>query len=70
MQFQEEGGAPLIVSEAQVITRVTAVAAERLGLSAGNLAAALDVPEGTVSRMEQLERLVRKERHPSSGRSC
>ena len=60
MEFQEEDGASLIVSEAQVVTRASVVAAERLGLSTGNLAAILDVPEDTVSRMERLEHLARK----------
>jgi hypothetical protein len=60
MEFHEKDGAPLIVSEAQVITKATLEAAERLGLSTGDLATVLDVPEDTVSRMERLEHLVRK----------
>lgn len=61
MEFQEGDGAPLIVPEAQVITR----AGHRRGGGTawpeyGNLAAILDVPEDTVSRMERLEHLARK----------
>ena len=59
MEFHEKDGAPLIVSEAQVITKATLEAAERLGLSTGDLA--------TVSGSSILSA---RERHLSGGRSC
>jgi hypothetical protein len=55
---------PLVVSEAQVVTKATVVAAERLGLSARTLAGVVGVSEASVSRMKRLDHLLEKGSKP------
>lgn len=52
------------ISEAQVVTRATVVAAERLGLNARSLASVLGVSEASVSRMKRLDHLLEKGTKP------
>jgi hypothetical protein len=55
---------PLVVSEAQVVTKATIAAAERLGLSARSLAGVVGVSEASVSRMKRLDHLLEKGTKP------
>ena len=52
------------ISEAQVVTKATVVAAERLGLNARSLASVLGVSEASVSRMKRLDHLLEKGTKP------
>ena len=47
----------LVISEAQVVTKATVAAADRLGLSARTLAGIVGVSEASVSRMKRAETL-------------
>ncbi|CAD7028206.1 hypothetical protein REJC140_02597 [Pseudorhizobium endolithicum] len=60
METAEKGPESLVMSEAQVVTGATVAAAERLGLTAGDLASVIGVCEDTVLRMGRLEHLLRK----------
>ena len=52
------------ISEAQVVTKATVAAAERLGISARTLAAVIGVSEASVSRMKRLDHLLEKRTKP------
>lgn len=54
----------LVISEAQVVTKATVAAAERLGLSARTLAGVVGVSEASVSRMKRLDHLLEKGTKP------
>ena len=54
----------LVISEAQVVTKATVVAADRLGLSTRALAGIVGVSEESVSRMKQLDHLLEKGTKP------
>jgi hypothetical protein len=56
----QQRDAPLVISEAQVVTKAVVTAAERLGLNARTLAGVIGVSEATVSRMKRLDHLVEK----------
>ncbi|MGW9231323.1 MbcA/ParS/Xre antitoxin family protein [Pseudorhizobium sp. NPDC055634] len=64
MVLLEKQREPLVVSEAQVVTKATVAAAERLGLNARSLAAVLGVSEASVSRMKRLDHLLEKGTKP------
>ncbi len=55
---------PLVISEAQVVTKATIAAAERLGLNARALAGVVGVSEASVSRMKRLEHLLERGTKP------
>lgn len=54
----------LVISEAQVVTKATVAAADRLGLSARTLAGIVGVSEASVSRMKRLDHLLEKGTKP------
>ncbi len=54
----------LVISEAQVVTKATVAAADRLGLSARTLAGVVGVSEASVSRMKRLDHLLEKGTKP------
>ncbi|TNM66759.1 DUF2384 domain-containing protein [Aliirhizobium smilacinae] len=54
----------LVISEAQVVTKATVVAADRLGLSTRTLADIVGVSEESVSRMKRLDHLLEKGTKP------
>ncbi|AYD00094.1 MbcA/ParS/Xre antitoxin family protein [Neorhizobium sp. NCHU2750] len=54
----------LVISEAQVVTKATVAAADRLGLSARALAGIVGVSEASVSRMKRLDHLLEKGTKP------
>lgn len=54
----------LVISEAQVVTKATVVAADRLGLSTRTLAGIVGVSEESVSRMKRLDHLLEKGTKP------
>lgn len=60
MDFAEKEDGPLAISEAQVITRATVVAARTLGLSHADLASVIGISEDEAMRMERLDHLLRK----------
>ncbi len=64
MVLLEKQREPLVVSKAQVVTKATVAAAERLGLNARSLAAVLGVSEASVSRMKRLDHLLEKGTKP------
>lgn len=55
-----DNNGPPAISEAQVLTRATIVAAERMGLDATTLAAVIGVSETSIARMKRFEELLRK----------
>jgi hypothetical protein len=55
---------PIAISEAQVVTRATVIAAERLQLSTGTLAGALGVSEAAVLQMARLDHVLQKGSEP------
>jgi len=54
----------LVISEAQVVTKATVAAADRLGLRARTLAGIVGVAEASVSRMKRLDHLLEKGTKP------
>ncbi|CCF18498.1 conserved protein of unknown function [Pseudorhizobium banfieldiae] len=64
MDFLEKQVGRVDISEAQVVTKATVVAAERLGLNARSLASVLGVSEASVSRMKRLDHLLEKGTKP------
>lgn len=63
-RFAERDDGPLVISEAQVVTRATVVAAYKLGLGPHALAGIIGVSEDAVSRMERLDHLLAKGTEP------
>jgi hypothetical protein len=64
MQLLEKERARPVISEAQVVTKATVAAADRLGLSARGLASVIGVSEASVSRMKRLDHLLEKGTKP------
>ena len=64
MGLLEKRAGRVEISEAQVVTKATVVAAERLGLNARSLASVLGVSEASVSRMKRLDHLLEKGTKP------
>ena len=64
MKILRKDDAPLLISEAQVVTKAAVTASDRLGLSARSLAAIVGVSEATVSRMKRLDHLLEKGTKP------
>lgn len=54
----------LVIPEAQVVTKATVAAADRLGLSARTLAGIVGVSEASVSRMKRRDHLLEKGTKP------